>query len=199
MSDLERAAHLLVCREAAPADIDLLAARAGAGADVLSMTLEMARHDAQARQELEAQLAGAERVELPAQPAGGRRDVPVAHLRRLSAAAPGWLAATAVAVVWWLAPAPGGGGPGATPVSYTVDEALDRYLEAGALQGRVLGELPALMVESRQLETGAEIVYVRRVLERAVVDGIVEHDVDDAGRLVERAVSPATFARPEEL
>src|SRR5690606_3277257 len=114
-----------------------------------------------------------------------------------------WLAAAAVALVWGLlslrpAPAPE---PGAMPVSWppTADEALDQYLAAGALQGRVIGELPALMVESRPLETGAEIVYIRRVLERGVEDGMVEHDVDDAGRIVERPVSAAAFARPEEL
>lgn len=199
MSDLDLAAHRLISREAIPADIDLLARRAAAGDDVLTALLNSARDDSVARAALEGVLASAEAVELPAQ----QREAAIVRLRRLRLAAPGWLAAAAVALVWGVmslrtAPAPE---PGLLPVGYepTAEEALDQYLEAGALQGRVIGELPALMVESRPVERGAEIVYIRRVLERAVVDGIVEHDVDDAGRIVERAVSPAAFARPEEL
>lgn len=199
MSELELAAHRLISREATPADIDLLARRAAAGDDVLGALLNTARDDSAARAALEGVLASAEAVELPAQ----RPEAPTVHLRRLRLAAPGWLAAAAVALVWGaMSFRPGPAlEPGLMPVGYqpTAEEALDQYLEAGALQGRVIGELPALLVESRPVERGAEIVYIRRVLERAVVDGIVEHDVDDAGRIVERPVSAAAFARPEDL
>src|SRR5690606_15437379 len=145
------------------------------------------------------ELASAEAVELPE----GACEVtlPQVRLRRIGLAAPGWLAAAAVALVWAVTGGLGGPvapqpAPGLLPVGWqpTADEALDQYLETGFSEGRVLGELPALMVETRAIDGRAEIVYVRRVLERTVVDEIVEEGVDDGGRIVERSVSPAAFA-----
>lgn len=204
---MEIAVHRLVVREAEVSDIDLLRRRAAAGEDVLGAVLTVARDDAAARAQIEQALAGAATVELPER-AGGGAPAQV-RLRRIGLTAPGWLAAAAVALAWAMTGGLGGPGgpvapqpaPGLLPVGWqpTADEALDQYLETGFSEGRVLGELPALMVETRALDGRAEIVYVRRVLERTVVDEIVEEGVDDGGRIVERPVSPAAFARPEEL
>ena len=189
---LETAAHRCASREAGVEDVEALDRAADAGEPVLNLLLETIRNDAEARSQLDSALESAGTVELP------RWRPPVSFPRRWTAA-PGWIAAAVVALLWLgfgraaLPP------PVAAPVSLTTAEALDRYIAAGVLEGRVIAELPTVMVESRPLEDGAEILFVRRVLERAVVDQIIEHDVDEAGRIVERPVSPSRFALPQQL
>ncbi len=71
---------------------------------------------------------------------------------------------------------PGGlvaGGAGASttynvvPAGWTSDQMMDEYMQQGKREGRVLGELPSRLVESRGLGDGLgrEAVYVRMILE----------------------------------
>lgn len=106
----------------------------------------------------------------------------------------GWAAAAVLALAW--AGAAGFGllsGDRASSIqhaglvsSLTPDEALDQYLTAGQAQGRVLGELPKVMIESRPLEEGqrVEVLFIRQIYERAVVTELYSHGQDDLGRAV---------------
>jgi hypothetical protein len=50
----------------------------------------------------------------------------------------------------------------------TPDQAYDRYLQAGMKDGRVVQEMPSVLVDSKDLNgaQGGEVVIVRRVMER---------------------------------
>lgn len=100
----------------------------------------------------------------------------------------GWAAAAAVVVMWVFVgrfqPQTPINGEGYVPImaSLSADEALDRYLEAGQIEGRIIAELPALMVESRQTEGGRlEVFYVRQFLEREEVGQVYELASDEHG------------------
>lgn len=100
----------------------------------------------------------------------------------------GWAAAAAVVVMWVFVgrfqPQAPMNGEGYVPVmaSLSADEALDRYLEAGQSEGRIIAELPAMMVESRQTEGGRlEVFYVRQFLEREEVGQVYELASDEHG------------------
>ena len=100
----------------------------------------------------------------------------------------GWAAAAALALAWLTA-----GGvlrtnagsesqvAGWTPG--TADEAYEQYQMVGLAEGRVLGELPKVMIQVERLENGqAEVTYLRRVLERRLVTDVLEPTVDTQGR-----------------
>ncbi|MFG0325788.1 MAG: hypothetical protein ACF8SC_00770 [Phycisphaerales bacterium JB037] len=79
---------------------------------------------------------------------------------------------------------------GATPVS-TPEEAMDAYLDKGRRSGRVLHNEPGLvLVESRPLPdgSGVEVVYLRQILERAIVNDIYRLSTDEFGRRVPEPV-----------
>lgn len=74
-----------------------------------------------------------------------------------------------------------------TPGYSSPDDALAEYLRLGKEQGQVVAELPQrVVVESRPAPGGAgyEVLYLRQVLERAVVSDLYRTGVDDAGRRV---------------
>jgi hypothetical protein len=68
----------------------------------------------------------------------------------------------------------------------TADEAMNTYLELGKAQGRVVGEVPQrIILESRALPTGGrEVLYIRQLIERAIVDDLYKVGTDDQGRPV---------------
>ncbi len=145
----------------------------------------------------------ADRVGLPAsidaasEPEGGH-DIrtfshPVLRLNRIGAWT-GWLAAAMVAIVATvhfqsnrgatIGVQPAGLGSAITPISSS--EHFDRYLEAGLKDGSVLGEVPGkMLVESRPVPSGQgfEIIYVRQVVERAIVPDLYKVEgTDDRGQ-----------------
>jgi len=100
----------------------------------------------------------------------------------------GWAAAAAIALAWLTA-----GGvlrPNSTTSTVagwspaaTTDEAFEQYQMMGLAEGRVLGELPKMMIQVKRLESGqAEVTYLRRVLERRLVTDVYESGVDTQGR-----------------
>lgn len=112
----------------------------------------------------------------------------------------GWAAAAVVALAWLTAggvlqPAnPSHNVAGWTPG--TTDEAFDQYQMIGYAEGRVLAELPMVMLQTKRLENGhAEVTYLRRVLERRIVTEIYEPGVDASGRPV---LVPAQLIRVVE-
>lgn len=71
--------------------------------------------------------------------------------------------------------------------SMTSQQLMDQYYEAGKREGRVIGELPQVTeLERRPLGEGKgyEVLYLRHVLERAVVDDVYKLGTDDAGQPV---------------
>jgi hypothetical protein len=98
-----------------------------------------------------------------------------------------------VAVVWatlaGVLPERGGGstngamtaGLGGTAIA-SPEEALEAYLETGSRAGRVVDLLPTLMVETVPTEGGgAEVFYVRQILERRMVRQFWEVGADETG------------------
>lgn len=134
----------------------------------------------------------ADRVDLPRDPA------PSFVLRRrlrVAGAAGGWLAAAALLLAWWVHPGSAGTGPergqeaGLVPSGFgaTADDALQAYLDRGVRDGRVVGVEPDFLIrDSRPLDdgSGVEIVYVRRIVERMVVDKMYKASLDERGLYV---------------
>jgi len=203
MSDPIDRADLLITRvldgEASVADWESLRTLAGDDPDIWARLADATQQrDALARA-VEARVSFADEVELPA----GGVDGPIEFATRVRAWS-GWAAAACIAIVWaTLAGLPMGAtppeasstlsasiGPDAGPPS--PDQALRTYLDAGARAGRVVEELPTLMVEASRGEDGAmEVFYVRQILERRRVQRFFEVGVDDAG---EPVVTPASAA-----
>jgi hypothetical protein len=75
-------------------------------------------------------------------------------------------------------------GVGAPSLSGDYQEALERYVQMGQEAGSVLGELPHRVVVSTQpTEDGRiEVVYIRQLLERTIVDQAFRLGTDEAGR-----------------
>lgn len=69
----------------------------------------------------------------------------------------------------------------------TPDEALGEYLRLGQMKGQVLGELPQrVMLQSRELGEGKgrEVLYLRQIVERAVVKDVYKLGTNDVGEAV---------------
>lgn len=69
----------------------------------------------------------------------------------------------------------------------TPDDALGEYLRIGQQKGQVLGELPQRVVlQSRELGQGQgkEVLYLRQIVERAVVKDMYKLGTNDAGEAV---------------
>jgi hypothetical protein len=72
------------------------------------------------------------------------------------------------------------------PIAQSAGELFDQYLATGQKDGTVLGEVPGkMLVESRPAPSGQgfEIIFVRQVVERAIVPDLYKIDgVDDRGQ-----------------
>lgn len=77
---------------------------------------------------------------------------------------------------------------GVTPPSFaSPEEALRAYFDAGSEQGRVLGEMSQPVVLGYAPAPGGkgvEVVYLRQIVERTIVDGVYEMAQDETGRQV---------------
>lgn len=110
----------------------------------------------------------------------------------------GWAAAAAICLVWattqGLVPTRSPAlnntdqttqSAGLTPASWTSGEAFDQYITRGKAEGHVLSELPTVMVQSRPMPDGKrfEVIILRRVMERTVVNRLYSIGQDDAMQL----------------
>lgn len=87
----------------------------------------------------------------------------------------------------------------------TPDEALGEYLRLGQMKGQVLGELPQrVMLQSRELGEGKgrEVLYLRQIVERAVVKDVYKLGTNDVGEAVmvpaSEWASPGDAARDDQ-
>lgn len=107
----------------------------------------------------------------------------------------GWAVAAAVLLAWsvGLLGTPSGTdslhaglGPDLQPIQ-SPDQALDTYLEQGKAVGRVVRQKPGLVIlDTNPINDGKdlEIIYLRQIVERAVVDNLYRVSRDESGRLV---------------
>ncbi|MBX3405256.1 MAG: hypothetical protein KF869_00725 [Phycisphaeraceae bacterium] len=119
----------------------------------------------------------------------------------------GWAVAACLALVFFggVRPAapvsPVGHAAGVNLASWTPDDFVKGYVDAGQRSGLVMGEVPQrVLIESRALgpNEGFEVVYVRQFVERARVRDLVRFAADEAGRpMPVRAEMPAAAGRPE--
>ncbi|MCA8962275.1 MAG: hypothetical protein KDC38_17240 [Planctomycetes bacterium] len=199
--DLERDEILLsrvVDGEASPADWAELELFARRDADLWQRLAAALKAEAQLRSALEARLTVADRVEL---------DLPAMPERRARRAGAssivGWAAAALFAALWIGSlvgverdPATEGLPSGVAENTYAppadADAALDQYLDLARREGRWVGELPQLVVDTRTSpdEPAMEVLYLRRFLERKTVDDFYQVDRNEQGAHV---VTPVSF------
>ncbi len=168
-------------------ELDRLAATSEA---VWYELVDALRQDAVVRSAMQPALDAADRVELPVMrhelaPAPSRERAPFA-------AWSGWLAAVLIAAFWIGMSL----GNGAAP---TEAELAGGEPPAGApADAEVLGELSRVVMQAQPTDDGSalEVLYIRRVLERAVVDALYQISEDEHGLPVPTPVSLAQFDTP---
>lgn len=122
----------------------------------------------------------------------------------------GWLAACVVLawVVAGSAPTPETipattqqTGADVVPSLHEPSEYLDRYVASGRETGRVIDELPTkVLLQSRRTDAGYELVYVRQILERALVPDLYEFSAqDELGRWMPVRLEESGTAHPAVL
>lgn len=114
----------------------------------------------------------------------------------------GWAAAAvlAVAFVFSIVSQPGAetslseSAGYAVPASLTVDQAYEKYLDLGEREGRLVMQMPTVMIEARAIDEGGfEVLYLRQVLERETVSGMYELQPDEFGEPVPVPTRPHSF------
>ncbi len=106
----------------------------------------------------------------------------------------GWAAAAVLALAWAGAGTWGTnrgvrgvtGGAGDIAATLAPDALLQKYVDKGRADGRVLMELPLVMVESGPAPDGkgTQVVYLRRLLEQTTVSGVYEVGRDETGQFL---------------
>ena len=160
--------------EACPEDWDELEGRATRDPLLWQRLARDLRLHGALRRGLEDVLESDERAdELPLERLAPRGDVREGPWRATAAA--GWLAAAATLLLWLGAtgsanariepttPSSAVAATAADRDTTTAEDAFDRYVELASVDGRLLGELPLVLVDSRELPDGdeREVVYMR--------------------------------------
>ena len=110
----------------------------------------------------------------------------------------GWVAAAVLGIAWLSVAATGQltGGDSANdlqtddlniiPISHSSEELFDEYVARGQQEGRVVEELPKIMLRSvpSKENTAVEVFYVRQTIERATIDSAIQIEVDEEGNLL---------------
>jgi hypothetical protein len=104
----------------------------------------------------------------------------------------GWAAAAALALAWATgelsagAPTRGGEQANLLGAFSTPDAALQAYLDRGRQAGTVLDQIPAkVILDTRPIggpDGRVEVIFVRQIVERAVVDNLYRFGQDELGR-----------------
>ena len=220
----DAARELLVSRivdgAATPEDWATLRVLASGEPEVWAELAQTQAQNAQLQAAVGAAIGVADAVDLPdmddlaGDELGGVEPHGVSHRIETIRSWGGWAAAAVVAVVWFTgirvndggtvdAMPPSGNtaglvdGPRLLPTAASnADEALDRYIELGRAEGSVIAAMPEeVVLETRSLGDGsAEVLYLRQILERRVVDQFYTLATDELGRAV--AVADPEAGRP---
>ncbi len=170
-------------------DLDELAQLSQTQPEALMRIAAALRGAAQVESGVEAAQALAETIELPA--TDDRESNRPSLVARGVGSWSGWATAAMVAAAWSLAAMLNSTPPAATPsggsdVLLTANQALEQYMRAGTDEGRIVQELPLLTVDIRPTPDGdeSEVIYLRRFMERARVEGVYKMGIDEQGRAV---------------
>ena len=170
-------------------DLDELAQLSQTQPEALVRIAAALRGAAQVESGVEAAQALAETIELPATD-DWESNRPSLVARGVGSWS-GWATAAMVAAAWILAGMLNSTPPAATPsggsdVLLTANQALEQYMRAGTDEGRIVQELPLLTVDIRPMPDGveSEVIYLRRFMERARVEGVYKMGIDEQGRAV---------------
>ncbi len=185
--------------DATPAEWSEISASARLDPVLWQRLAETIRDGAGFARALRAAVAVADEIDVPAGPGNAPAVFPERIPRRASwtlraVAWCGWAAAAAIAVAWTanLAPlAPHSARPVPHNTAGVLDGAaaadlLGAYLANGRREQRVIGEVPErVLVDTRPVPAGGgyEVLYLRQILERAVVPDLYEFSAqDEVGR-----------------
>ncbi len=170
-------------------DLDELAQLSQTQPEALGRIAAALRGAAQVESGVEAAQALAETIELPA--TDDRESNRPSLVARGVGSWSGWATAAMVAAAWIPAAMLNSTPPAATPsggsdVLLTANQALEQYMRAGTDEGRIVQELPLLTVDIRRTPDGdeSEVIYLRRFMERARVEGVYKMGIDEQGRAV---------------
>ncbi len=185
----EQMIERILNRQIEARDLDELAQLSQSQPEALVRIAAALRAAAQVESGVEAAQALAQTIELPA--TGDRESNRPSLIARGVGSWSGWATAAMVAAAWILAAMLNSSPPAATPSSgrdvlLTANQALQQYMRAGTDEGRIVQELPLLSVGIRPTPDGeeSEVIYLRRFMERALVEGVYKMGIDEQGRAV---------------
>lgn len=185
MSEVDR--DILISRvvddEASSEDWARLKALAAQDSAIWRELFEAQRGQAELARAVERELDVAEFVHAPVE---DHLTIQLSQRIRRGLAWAGWAAAAAVALAWiGVGPQETTLGPaqGPTMANLTPTQLLEGYLEKGRQQGVVRGEAPAKMLLSAEPAPGGgyEILYIRQIVEMAIVDDLYQLQEDETG------------------
>ncbi|GAB4548310.1 MAG: hypothetical protein Tsb0013_08770 [Phycisphaerales bacterium] len=197
----------VVDHEATPADWTRLDELAADDPELWSRLGRAQRAHAGLRIAVDDAIACAELVDIPDGRVHGAGRF--SRFGRLTAGA-GWAVAAVLGLVLLnpvMSNTPGNAGTGATLTAgmptllsqATPDEAYTQYLARGLADGRVVSEMPTLVLEQNQLEGGAgvEMLVVRRIVERRTAPTVAHlaYMPDEHGALRLTPVDPSDTPR----
>lgn len=192
--------------EATPADWTELDVVAQRDPSIWARLAEAQRAQASLQRAVEDALTAAELVDLPFQSERLERAWD-ARIRIWG----GWLVAAVLLVAWAgnlasvralnRSSEAASGAPTLAGLSgLSPDQILQAYKQTGMEDGRVVGEMPMVMLETVPTADGrAQITFVRPLVERVVVDQLYELGQDDAGRAVPVKASVYEYAPGQPL
>jgi len=170
-------------------DLDELAQLSQRQPEALVRIAAALRGAAQVESGVEAAQALAETIELPVR--DDRESKRPSLVARGIGSWSGWATAAMIAAAWILAAMLNSTPPAVIPlggndVLLTANQALEQYMRAGTDEGRIVQELPLLTVDIRPMPDGveSEVIYLRRFMERARVEGVYKMGIDEQGRAV---------------
>jgi len=174
--------------------------------DVWKKLAREQRDAANLRSAVGAAVEAADAIELPLDIAGAGAE----HVfsRRFSPWI-GWAMAAAVALAWLGADLVPTINTDLTPTNQagidfipaSADDALNQYREVGEQEGRYIGEMPKIMVEARTMPDGnrVEVIYLRQLLEREIVNGVYGLGEDDQGRATPVPIEPRVIQASDPI
>jgi hypothetical protein len=208
MNEREMLIGRLIDGEAGPAEWSALQAMAESDPAVWAEVAEAQRVHALLTGEVRRATTAADRVDAPTDrhvtvpPAVHRMNDRVRQITTWG----GWAAAAALLLTWAATvPVPAGSdGPALDPSPRanlgpaSVPDLLQAYLDKGKRSGDVIEERPnKVLIEATPMDDGRyEVVFERRILEKAVVEGLFRFSQDEAGRAVPIQVSLPAGKRP---
>ncbi len=192
----------IVDNEATPADWAVFHALAEHDSDLWRDLAEAQRTQTELGEEVGVAIAASGLVDVPMHTEIERR---FSNRIRMIGIWGGWAAAACIGVMWMNGANAPQQTPGAGNAASLVDP-LRTYLDRGQADGRVIQEMPEKVLvgvspvtdaNGNDIGSGYEVVYLRQILERAVVKDLYRFGQDEGGRYAPvRFDVPARAGKP---